>query len=190
MGGLFILGFMLGIVATNVFLAAQKHDVKITIPQEYWFSLHRKSNIELLYKGVPGQEHNSVLLKTFKVKTGIPGERPTPLPQLLGRKYWVLTEKYQVEDNPEVGKYFIELNIPLGVDYPYGPTPYLECGGEQCDWILPGAFGLHGVNGDISRLSTTDSGSSGCVRHTDEDIAYLYKLLDTSMGQRYYIQDN
>ena len=67
--------------------------------------------------------------------------------------------------------------------------PYTECNG-QCNWILPGAFGLHGVNGDLSRLSIENPGSSGCIRHSDEDITYLYNNLDPQKEEiRYYIED-
>src|SRR5690606_13154546 len=67
----------------------------------YWFMLHRKSNIEYLYLGEPGNQQKSQLIKKFQVKTGIPGERPTPLPELVGREYWVLTDKMEAFNNPE-----------------------------------------------------------------------------------------
>jgi hypothetical protein len=155
----------------------------------YWFVLYRKSNKEELYRGIPGDKERSKLLKTFRVKSGIPGERPTPLPQLVGREYWLITKKESSAENPETAPYFITLDIPAPTEPPYGPVPYEECDG-QCDWILPGAFGLHGVNGDISRLSDENPGSSGCVRHSDEDITYLYQLLDPQKSEiRYYIKD-
>jgi len=155
----------------------------------YWLLLQRKSQKEYLFQGSPGKQQESTLLKTFTVKVGIPGERPTPLPQLLGREYWLLTKKYETKDNPETGPYFLELNIPVADEEPYGPEPYNECSG-QCNWILPGSFGLHGVNGDNQKLSEDDLGSSGCVRHADEDITYLYTLLDPQKEQiRYYIED-
>jgi len=166
----------------------------------YWFMLHRKSNIEYLYRGTPGNVSKSRLIKSFKVKTGRPGERPTPLPKLVGREYWLIIEKHEEKNNPETAPYFMTLDIPAPSVEPYGPEPYLECGGKpsfakasadkQCDWILPGDFGLHGVNGDISRLSEDDPGSSGCIRHRDQDITYLYNLIDLSENEiRYYIED-
>lgn len=157
--------------------------------EKYWFVLHRKSNLEYLYLGEPGVEDKSLLVKVFIVKTGIPGERPTPLPQLVGREYWLVTSKTKVEDNPETAPYFLTLNIPVTEDPPFGPQPYLECDG-QCNWELPGAFGLHGNNGDPEKLSDSNPGSSGCIRHTSEDITYLYNLLDPENSQvRYYIDD-
>lgn len=151
--------------------------------------LHRTSNKEMLYKGIPGDVSRSVLVKSFIVKSGSPGKRPTPLPHLIGRKYWKIIGKKKVENNPETAPYFLTLDIPGSQKSPYGPVPYLECNG-QCNWVLPGAFGLHGVNGDTTRLSDTNAGSSGCIRHTDEDITYLYHLLDPAREEiRYYIQD-
>lgn len=156
----------------------------------YWMLLERKSNREYLYYGIPGDTKRSDLKKTFVVKTGILGERPTPLPQLLGREYWLITKKYETTDYPETAPYFLELDIPVTDEEPFGPKPYLECGGEQCNWILPGAFGLHGINGDPSRLADKNPGSSGCIRHKDEDIAYLYHLLGPERHPvRYYILD-
>lgn len=161
----------------------------------YWLVLHRKSNIEYLYKGVSGNIDESKLVKTFTVKTGIPAERPTPLPRLIGKKYWLITQKESSKDNPETAPYFLTLNVPGVEKEPYGPVPYEECVDEfgtkkQCNWILPGAFGLHGINGDVSRLSKENPGSSGCVRHTDEDITYLYNILDPQREEiRYYIED-
>lgn len=154
----------------------------------YWFLLHRESNIEYLYFGLPNQPERSTLIKTFTVKTGRPGERPTPLPELVGREYWLVTAKTLVEDNPETAPYFITLDVPAPSEPPYGPSPYLECDG-QCDWVTYGEFGLHGVNGDLSRLSPEDPGSSGCIRHTDEDITFLYNLLQPETEEiRYYIK--
>lgn len=197
-------------------------DSDVVSPTEsYWFLLHRKSNIEYLYSGMPGEREKSRLIKTFTVKAGIPGERPTPLPKLLGREYWLITGKAETQDNPETAPYFLILDIPYSEEYPYGPTPYLECndpadastfaapspklwrvgdkasedkeamaGKQQCDWILPGSFGLHGINGDESRLALDNPGSSGCIRHKDEDITYLYNLLDPEREKiRYYIED-
>lgn len=157
---------------------------------DYWFVLHRKSQTEELFQGVPGKKEHSKRIKTFKVKTGRPGERPTPLPQLLGREYWIITKKQPEPDNPETAPYFITLDVPAPSEPPYGPSPYLECNG-QCDWIRPGDFGLHGVAGKPERLTDADPGSSGCIRHADEDITYLYNLLDPANSEiRYYIEDN
>lgn len=155
----------------------------------YWFELQRKSNIENLYKGVPGDKEKSTHVRSFRVKTGIPGERPTPLPQLVGRDYWVVTEKHAEPDNPETAPYFITLDVPVSEESPYGPVPYEECNG-QCDWILPGAFGLHGTGGNPEKLADWDPGSSGCIRHTDEEITYLYDLLEPDKQEiRYYVVD-
>lgn len=74
--------------------------------KSYWFLLYRTSNIEYLYLGEPGDKDNSVLVKTFQVKTGIPLERPTPLPQLVGREYWIITGKRESFENPETAPYF------------------------------------------------------------------------------------
>lgn len=157
------------------------------ISTQYWLLLHRTSNIEFLYQGTPGNTKRSTLLKTFKVKTGIPGQKPTPLPTLLGRDYWTIVKKFEVKDNPELAPYFLTLDVPYTDIFPFGPEPYLECNG-QCDWEIPGSFGLHGINGDFSKLSETNLGSSGCIRHRDEDITYLYNLLKTEhLPVRYYI---
>lgn len=184
---------VLGIAVTVLILGTlrQQSSTKIRVnpAEKYWLLLHRKSNKEFLYFGIPGEAQKSKTVKTFKVKVGIPGERPTPLPQLLGRKYWLIVKKQKVDDNPETAPYFLTLDIPAPTTRPYGPTPYLECNG-QCDWVTYGEFGLHGINGDLSRLSSTNKGSSGCVRHMDEDITYLYNLLDPAHEEiRYYIQD-
>lgn len=155
----------------------------------HWFVLYRKSNVEYLYYGVPGEPTKSDHLKTFQVKSGIPGKRPTPLPSLLGRDYWLITNKEDSHQNPETSPYFLTLDVPVGEEAPFGPTPYLECEG-QCDWVLPGAFGLHGVNGDLAKLSTENEGSSGCIRHKDEDISYLFNILNPQEEEiRYYIKD-
>lgn len=164
----------------------------------YWLMLERASNKEFLYKGVPGDKEKSVLIRTFRVKTGVPGQRPTPLSQRMGREYWLITAKSISADNPETAPYFLTLNIPAPTEYPFGPSPYEECNGSasssprrdgQCNWQLLGEFGLHGVNGDESKLSDDDPGSSGCIRHSDADIAYLYQLLDLATPVRYYIDD-
>lgn len=159
------------------------------VKSSHWFLLNRKSNLEYLYFGVAGDKQSSQLVKTFKVKTGIPGERPTPIPKLVGRDYWLITDKKESKDNPETAPYFLTLDVP-GIDQePFGPVPYLECNG-QCNWVLPGAFGLHGTGGNPEKLSANDPGSSGCIRHSDEDITYLYNLLDPKSEKiRYYIVD-
>ena len=157
--------------------------------QGFWFLLYRVSNREMLYFGESGNVKNSTLIKTFQVKTGIVGQRPTPLPQLVGREYWKLVGKQETFDSLETAPYFLMLDVPVSEDAPYGPVPYLECSG-QCNWDIPGAFGLHGVAGDEGRLSILDPGSSGCIRHLDVDITYLYNLLNPEYDEiRYYIQD-
>jgi hypothetical protein len=183
-----ILLILLGTLIVAVSTREERRAPKKPKPVTYWFELRRKSNTEILYRGVPGERATSVPVRTFGVKTGIPGKRPTPLPKPIGREYWVLTKK-EPTDNPETAPYFLTLDIPVSDEIPYGPQPYLECDG-QCNWELPGAFGLHGVNGDLSRLSADNPGSSGCIRHKDEDIAYLYTLLDPEKEEiRYYIED-
>jgi lipoprotein-anchoring transpeptidase ErfK/SrfK len=169
----------------------KKAKVNSTVSKSvYWLMLHRASNKELLYKGIPGNVKKSTLIKTFTVKTGIPGERPTPLPQLARRDYWVIVSKAQAFDNPETAPYFLALDIPVGDVEPYGPVPYMECGGYQCNWQIAGPFGLHGTGGDPSRISPDNPGSSGCIRHGDDDIAYLYKTLNPDKQEiRYYIKD-
>lgn len=159
------------------------------VEHSYWLLLQRKSNLEKLYLGLPGDESSSALIRIFRVKTGVPGERPTPLPQLLGREYWIVNGKFDTPDNPETAPYFLSLDIPLSEEEPYGPSPYPECEGK-CNWILPGAFGLHGVAGNPTKLTEDNPGSSGCIRHSDEDITYLYNLLDSQREEtRYYIRD-
>ncbi len=156
---------------------------------EYWFLLLRKSQAELLYFGVPGSISKSEIVKIFTVKTGVPDKKPTPLPKLLGRQYWLITAEKEVFGSPETAPYFLSLDIPVSDQPPYGPTPYPECFGS-CNWEVPGEFGLHGVGGDMSKLSIADPGSSGCIRHKDEDIAYLFDLLDPQNGAiRYYIEE-
>lgn len=192
---IFILLIIFAIAVTffgyiKIINSGQKDVKSSNIKSSYWLLLHRKSNKEFLLYGVPGMEKQSIIKKTFKVKTGIPGERPTPLPKLLGREYWLITKKESSAENPETAPYFLTLDIPAPESEPFGPAPYKECAGEQCNWILPGAFGLHGINGDNSRLTAENPGSSGCVRHTDEDITYLYNLFDPEKEQiRYYIRD-
>jgi hypothetical protein len=159
------------------------------VKPSYWFVLHRRSNVEYLYSGVSGQKDKSKLVKTFTVKTGIPEQSPTPLPNLLGRQYWIITNKESSRENPETAPYFLTLDVPVTDYYPFGPMPYSECNG-QCDWQIPGYFGLHGVNGNEEKLSNEDPGSSGCIRHFDEDIVYLYNLLNPEVNEiRYYIED-
>lgn len=186
--------FMFCIGATSVAVSLHRNSpptvkpAPIHTPHSYWFLLERKSDTELLYKGVPGDTKQSSLIKTFQVKVGIPGKRPTPLPQLVGRDYWTIIKK-EPTDNPETGPYFLTLDVPTGDSWPYGPTPYMECNG-QCDWVTVGYFGLHGVGGDLNRLSSNDPGSSGCIRHSDSDITYLYNLLHPQTEPvRYYVQD-
>lgn len=163
---------------------------KIATPQKsHWLILHRKSGKEFLYYGVLGEVNNSKLVRTFQVKPGAPGSSPTPLPKLLGRDYWLITKKESSADNPETAPYFLTLDIPATGEFPYGPNPYPECNGE-CNWILPGYFGLHGINGNSFKLSQEDLGSSGCIRHSDEDITYLFNLLNPEKEEvRYYIED-
>ncbi len=156
--------------------------------QKYWFVLYRDTNTEYLYRGVPGDAAKSDVVRIFKVKVGTRGQSPTPLPTLAGRNYWTVIDKYSSAENPETAPYFIELDVPGGDAEPFGPVPYEECNG-QCYWNLPGAFGLHGVNGDLSRLSDENAGSSGCIRHTDEDIVFLYELLDLKEEIRYYVTE-
>ena len=184
-----LLHLVAGIIIFFFFLDKKSPEVaKPKVKESYWFILQRKTNVEYLYKGVPGEKNKSTVVKKFHVKTGVPGERPTPLPQLVGRKYWMITKK-EASENPETAPYFLTLNVPGIEEEPYGPVPYKECG-DQCNWILPGAFGLHGVNGDPSRLAADNPGSSGCIRHSDTDITYLYNLLDPQHQEiRYYIED-
>lgn len=177
---------VVGFVSTQYYLASRQQ-VIVEQQKHYWFLLDREASREYLYQGAPGDKSKSRLIKTFVVKTGIPGERPTPLPQLVGRKYWLLIKKEPTE-NPETAPYFLTLDVPAPSEAPFGPEPYEECNGKQCNWELPGEFGLHGVNGDDTRLSDENPGSSGCIRHTDEDITYLYNLLDPQKEEiRYYI---
>jgi len=197
-----IFSFLILISFLGVFLYRENTGTKSlevlssNIKPSYWLLLHRKSNVEFLYSGDPGQKDKSILLKIFVVKTGIPRQSPTPLPKLLGREYWVITEKIDSSDNPETAPYFLSLDIPVLEEPPFGPEPYLECldpltgEAKQCNWILPGDFGLHGVNGDEEKLSDQDHGSAGCIRHSDRDIAYLYNLLNPKNEEiRYYIED-
>lgn len=187
-----IAGLLIGFVTfyTNTYKKAlnNKQVLSANHKKTHWFVLYRKSNKEYLFEGIPGDKGRSKIIKTFNVKTGMPGERPTPLPQLLGRQYWLLVKK-EATVNPETAPYFLTLDIPTSDEWPYGPTPYFECNG-QCDWVTVGYFGLHGVNGNPSKLSDDDPGSSGCIRHMDEDIAFLYDLLNPEREEiRYYIKD-
>lgn len=160
------------------------------VGQSYWFELHRASNKELLYYGIAGDRKNSVVQKVFTVKTGIPGKKPTPLPSIVGKQYWKITQKFSSQENPETSPYFLTLDIPVSADEPYGPEPYLECNG-QCNWEIPGYFGLHGVGGDMAKLASDNAGSSGCIRHSDTDITYLYNVLDPNKNEiRYYISES
>src|SRR5690606_19080816 len=94
-----IAGIILAVITFNFllftyFTAKNKVDPPLIekSPASYWFLLHRKSQKEYFYRGIPGDPQKSTLIKTFTVKTGIPGERPTPLPKLLGREYWVIID--------------------------------------------------------------------------------------------------
>lgn len=188
---LFLLAIFTGLlfVLDIVFSSPKQPAVLAEVNKTHWFLLHRKSNVEYFYYGVPGDKESSDLLNVFIVKTGIPGERPTPLPQLVGRDYWVIISKEEQQDNPETAPYFLTLDVPVGEEEPYGPIPYEECHG-QCNWIVPGAFGLHGTGGDPSKLESDNPGSSGCIRHSDEAITYLYQTLDPQKEEiRYYIVD-
>ncbi|MBI4097850.1 MAG: L,D-transpeptidase [Candidatus Levybacteria bacterium] len=178
---------LIGLLSIDGLKAEQK---EISSPEKsHWFILHRKSGIEYLYYGKMGDVNNSRLVKTFQVKSGMTGSSPTPLPSLLGWDYWLIIKKESSMDNPETAPYFLTLNIPVSEEFPFGPVPYPECGG-QCDWVIPGYFGLHGVNGNSLKLSKNDLGSSGCIRHSDEDITYLFNLLDPEKEEiRYYIED-
>jgi len=189
---IFLLIFVIVLGILSLFTKTNEENVanKFEIKNDYWLVLYRKSNKEFLYLGIPGDMKNSKLIKSFIVKTGIPGERPTPLPKLVELDYWIITKKAESFENPETAPYFLSLNIPAPTGIPFGPEPYLECGGIQCQWELPGEFGLHGVNGDESKLASENPGSSGCIRHKDSDITYLYNLLNPTKEEiRYYIED-
>lgn len=197
---LFIIALLIISIISVLSLYLSSGSVKseqVTAPEKsHWLMLHRKSSQEFLYYGISGDVNNSKIVRKFQVKPGVAGSSPTPLPSLLGREYWLIVKKESSIENPETAPYFLTLDIPSSGEWPYGPVPYEECGGpatgeaKQCDWILPGYFGLHGVNGQISKLSAEDLGSSGCVRHSDEDITYLFNLLDPEKEEvRYYIED-
>jgi lipoprotein-anchoring transpeptidase ErfK/SrfK len=171
----------------------EKIEDTASVQNSYWLALDRDLGKEYLYYGVPGELDNSKLEAEFQVKIGASWS-PTPLPQLLGKEYWVIVDKVSSEENPETAPYFLQLDVPTTDEWPYGPVPYTECKdlatGEniQCDWVMPGYFGLHGVNGNDFKLSSDDYGSSGCIRHRDEDITYLYNLLDPKSEEiRYYV---
>lgn len=179
------------------FLFFDKHEKEIVSKspeKSHWFVLNRKSGIENLYLGVPGDVNNSRLVKTFQVKTGASWS-PTPLPKLTGREYWKIVKKESSQDNPDTAPYFLQLDVPTDEDWPFGPVPYTECldnegNNIQCDWVLPGYFGLHGVGGNPDKLSKENLGSSGCIRHKDNDITYLFHLLNPEKEEvRYYIED-
>jgi lipoprotein-anchoring transpeptidase ErfK/SrfK len=166
-----------------------------TPKKSHWLMLHRKSGEEILYLGTPGDANNSKIVRKFQVKTGASWS-PTPLPQLLGRDYWKIVKKQSSAENPDTAPYFLQLDVPTDENWPFGPVPYTECidaySGQniQCDWVQPGYFGLHGINGNSSKLSAEDYGSSGCIRHKDEDITYLFNLLNPDKEEiRYYIKD-
>jgi lipoprotein-anchoring transpeptidase ErfK/SrfK len=199
----FILKIVVLIILVIPFFWAFSSNVKksdilegaVSTNESYWLLLKRNLSKEYLYFGVPGATESSKLIKQFSVKTGASWS-PTPLPKLVDRDYWRIVKKEPTQ-NPETSPYFLQLDVPVTDEWPYGPVPYTECKDVitneniQCDWILPGYFGLHGVGGDMSKLSEEDQGSSGCVRHSDEDISYLYNLLDPENEEiRYYIIDN
>lgn len=167
----------------------KKENKNEVIKNNYWLLLYRKSNREFLYFGQNGDKHNSRLIKIFQVKSGNGEISPTPLPKYLGREYWLIIKKEDSSENLETAPYFLTLDIPVSEVFPYGPNPYPECYGN-CDWAFPGYFGLHGVNGNVEKLSEEDPGSSGCIRHKDKDIVFLYNLLDPEKTSvRYYIED-
>ena len=87
---LFALGVLFGVFGVlHVIRYQSKEVLSLQVQkQSYWFLLWRKSNVELLYRGISGDASKSELVKVFTVKTGIPGEKPTPLPKLLGKGYW------------------------------------------------------------------------------------------------------
>ncbi|HRN70936.1 MAG TPA: hypothetical protein PLS49_07195, partial [Candidatus Woesebacteria bacterium] len=92
------LSLLIGLIGSLVLIQHSKGKqgevAGVQEPQaQYWFLLYRKSGVEKLYYGQPGNEEQSALMKTFTVKTGVSGKKPTPLPQLVGREYWVIVEK-------------------------------------------------------------------------------------------------
>lgn len=188
-----VLVVILGLLASLLVLQLNQQKPLITPNLEtlqqtnakHWFLLERKSKIEKLFFGTPGDISNSQLVKQFNINPGA-ADSPTPLPQLLGREYWLVIGKTPTPDDPETAPYFLILDIPYAEVEPYGPTPYLECNG-QCNWKRAGSFGLHGTAQNPLKL--VDLGSSGCIRHKDEDITYLYNLIDPSQEVRYYIND-
>ncbi|EKD86771.1 MAG: hypothetical protein ACD_37C00151G0001 [uncultured bacterium] len=195
---LILIILLIPVIGLFVLEKSQKQNREIiTAPvKSHWFLLHRKSSEEFLYYGIMGDVNNSKIVRKFQVKPGIAGQSPTPLPSLAGRDYWLIVKKESSIDNPETAPYFLTLDIPATGDWPYGPVPYTECTdpltGEfiQCDWILPGYFGLHGTGGNSLKLTKEDLGSSGCVRHSDGDITYLFNLLKPDEEEiRYYIED-
>ena len=195
--GVFIIS-LFAVFSLHVFLNFQNNGNKAIqsfSKNSHWFLLHRKSNREFLYFGASGDINNSRLVREFQVKTGNSSSSPTPLPKLLGRDYWLIVSKENSADNPETAPYFLQLDIPVSDQWPYGPVPYEECLDDlgnktQCDWDLPGYFGLHGVNGNSLKLAEEDPGSSGCIRHSDSDITYLYNLLNPKNQEiRYYIEE-
>ena len=168
-------------------------EAAVSMKEAHWMLLDRELGKEYLYFGTPGKRDDSSLIREFQVKTGASWS-PTPLPQLTGRDYWRIVAKEPTE-NPETAPYFLQLDVPVTDEWPYGPVPYTECkdvySGEsiQCDWVLPGYFGLHGIGANDFKLSDEDFGSSGCIRHRDEDITYLFNLLDPEHEEiRYYIE--
>lgn len=172
----------------------QVQKISASEKSSHWLVLNREMGKEYVYYGIPGEKEKSKLIKEFDVKTGASWS-PTPLPELLGKDYWLIVDKASSAENPETAPYFLQLDVPVEDEWPYGPVPYTECkdiySGEpiQCDWVLPGYFGLHGINGNSEKLSDEDFGSSGCIRHSDEDITFLFNLLDPKNEEvRYYIE--
>lgn len=189
----------------QVFYAPPSQETTTPSTDSYWFLLERKSKRETLYQGTPADTAKSKVIRSFQVNPGWPGQTPTPLSTKLGNPYWIITQ-YKINTTDEkkatLGPYFFSLNIPInnpgrnclvnGVATDcQGPVPYLECPdmpGSQCYWPVPGDFGLHGIGNDASRL--TNEGSNGCIRHSNEDITYLYNLLSSYNPEvRYYIVD-
>jgi hypothetical protein len=130
---------------------------------------------------------------TSVVNPGVDGKSPTPRPDLLGKSYWIITKKEQNQGDAInlMGPDFLVLNIEYQNEF-NGPLGYNECGPSrngQCFWPTPGEFGLHGTGNTPSRL--TDSGSSGCVRHSNDSITSIYNLLKNESGEiRYYISED
>lgn len=170
-----------------------------TPTDNYWFLLDRLNKKEYLFQGPVGVRDRKYLVREFTVLPGLSGQTPTPVPSKVTptREYWTFnsaTLKSPVGDISNGGQPgFLKLDIPYDNSLG-GPVPYLECGPSgtsQCNWNTPGAFGLHGVD---NNHPLTDPGSSGCIRHNNTDIQYLYNLLSNVVNNnpntiRYYIED-